>query len=103
MRAAILIVFLPLICVLAFYSWQYDWSDGPGVAGPVSFYWLNTFSSHIQIEWENVPEVSEEVREAADKFFETAEKIEKGEIDLDSLNMNFEKEIEAEEPPEKTE
>jgi len=55
MKAVILIPFLTIIVTFAYTSFQTDWSGGPGVTGPVSYYWLNTFSSYTQIEWEYLP------------------------------------------------
>jgi len=55
MKAVILITLLSLITVFGASSWQTDWSGGPGVAGPVTFYWLNTFSSHTEMDWKDLP------------------------------------------------
>ena len=38
-----------------YYVHQSDWSGGPGVTGPVTLYWYDTFSSQSHTTWISVP------------------------------------------------
>ncbi|MCD4701571.1 MAG: hypothetical protein K8S24_06915, partial [Candidatus Aegiribacteria sp.] len=46
-----MLLLYPCSVLIAGVSFQTDWSGGPGVPGPVSSYWLNTFSSQVQTSW----------------------------------------------------
>ncbi len=54
-----LFIILPLLFVQSPLCngivYQDDWSGGPGVSGPVAFYWLNTFSTYSGISWSGIP------------------------------------------------
>ncbi len=54
-----LFIILPLLFVQSPLCngivYQHDWSGGPGVSGPVTFFWLNTFSTYSGISWSEIP------------------------------------------------